>query len=122
LVHLAGDLHVTVPLGASLAFLRDTFPAPIPEDVVAQLNAVKVDPAERRYFETLMHHNEDWREVLAFNLERHRRANRDRNSILSIPSLPRQLQLHYNLPGLKDLGSLAFSRLGRRIRERIGSS
>jgi hypothetical protein len=55
-------------------------------------------------------------------LERHRRANRDRNPILRIPSLPRQLQLHYNLPKLKDLGRFAFARLGKRIRKGLGHS
>jgi len=102
--------------------LRATFSAPIPEDVVGQLEAVVVDHGERRYFETLVHQAADWRQVLAYNLERHRRANRDRNPIVWIGSLPLQLQLHYNLPHFKDLGSFAFSRLKRRIHKRIGNS
>jgi putative nucleotidyltransferase-like protein len=122
LVNLARDLHLTVPLSATLSFLRATFPTPIPEDVVRELSVIAVEPAERRYFETLVHHSANWREVLAYNLERHRRANRDRNSILSISTLPEQLQLHYNLPDLKDLGSFAVSRLRTRIRKRIGNS
>lgn len=122
LLTLASELHVTVPLGSCLSFLRATFQAPIPEQVVRQLQAVLVDHAERRYFETLVHQNADWREVLAYNLERNRRANRDRNPLVGIGSLPLQLQLHYGLPNLKDLGSFAFSRLKRRIHKRIGSS
>jgi len=122
LVNLARNLHVTIPLAASLSFLRATFPTPIPEDVIGELGKVEVDHKERRYFETLIHRNVGWRDVLDYNLERHRRANRDRNPILGIPSLPRQLQLHYNLHHLKDLGAFAFSRLGKRIRERIGPS
>ena len=68
LVNLARDLHVTISLGASLSFLRTTFPTPIPEEVVEELKAVRVDHAERRYFETLVHRNSGWREVLAYNL------------------------------------------------------
>jgi hypothetical protein len=121
-VNLARSLHVTVPLAASLSFLRATFPAPIPGDVVRELEAVVVDAKERRYFETLIHRNADWREVLAYNVERHRRANQDRNLILSLVNFPVQLQLHYNLPHWIDLGTFAFSRLWKRIRERIGLS
>jgi len=120
LTSLAIDLHVTLPLATSLHFLRTTFPAPIPEEVVEALEAVPVDDAERRYFETLVHHNADWREVLVYNLERHRRANRDRSRVLVAASFPRQLQLHYNLPDLKHLGSFAFSRFGHWIRGKAG--
>jgi hypothetical protein len=120
LVNLAKYLHVTLPLALSLSFLRTTFPTPIPEEVVEELQAVPVDHAERRYFETLVHNNSDWREVLAYNLERHRRANRDRNPVLGAASLPRQLQLHYNLPNLKGLGSFALSRFAERLRKKAG--
>jgi len=122
LLTLAKELHVTLPLSACLSFLRARFSAPIPEEVVGQLEAIVVDHAERRYFETLVHQAADWRQVLAYNLERHRRANRDRNPIVWIGSLPMQLQLHYNLPHFKDLGSFAFSRLKRRFHQRIGNS
>jgi hypothetical protein len=122
LVNLATDLHLTVPLSASLSFLRATFPAPIPEGVLAELAATPVDRAERRYFNTLVHGDANWCDVLVYNVERHRRANRDRNPLLSIPSLPRQLQMHYNLPHWKDLGAFALSRLSKRIRRRIGCS
>jgi len=122
LVSLARELRVTIPLGDCLSFLRATFSAPVPEEVVDELKAVVVDQSERRYFETLVHQNADWREVLAYNLERNRRANRDRNPIVGIGSLPRQLQLHYNLPHLKDLGTFAFSKLKSRIHKRIGNS
>ena len=120
LVNLARELHVTLPLGASLSFLRTTFPTPIPGQVIEELQAVAVDRAERRYFATL-HHAMDWRGLLVYSIERHRRANRHRNGILGILSLPRQLQLYYKLPHLKNLGSLAFSRLGQRIRQRSGT-
>ena len=122
LLSLAKELHITIPLGVSLSFLREAFPAPIPEDVIADLTAAPFDQAERRYFETLLHHSPDWRGVLAYNLERHRRANRDRNPIFGMPTLPRQLQLHYNLPHLKDLGTFAFARLGKRILKGLGHS
>jgi Uncharacterised nucleotidyltransferase len=122
LVNSARKLRVTVPLAASLSFLRATFQAPISADVVEELEAVAVDHKERRYFETLIHRNTDWREVLAYNIERHRRANQDRNLILSLASLPVQLQLHYNLLHLTDLGTFAISRLWKRIRERIDPS
>ncbi len=122
LVNLARKWHVTAPLAASLSYLCPTFPTPIPGDVVGELKAVRVDLGERRYFEKLVHSNGDWREVLAYNRERHRRANRDRHPILAIPSLPRQLQLHYNLPRLKDLGIFAFSRLGKRLLKGLGHS
>jgi len=122
LLKLATGLHVAVPLAASLSFLREAFSSPIPEDVVWKLRAAPVDDAERRYFGKLVHRNEDWREVLAYNLERHRRANRDRNPIFGAASFASQLQLHYNLPHLKDLGMFAFNRLGKRIRDKIGRS
>jgi len=122
LVNLSKNLHVTVPLAASLSFLRATFPAPIPQDVVEELEAVAVDRKERRYFETLIHRNADWREVLAYNVERHRRANQDRNLILSLASFPVQLQLHYNLNHWTELGTFAFSRLWKRMREMVGPS
>jgi len=122
LISLAKDFHVTLPLAVSLAFLRTAFPTPIPREAVEELEAVPVDHAERRYFETLVHHNSDWREVLVYNLERHRRANRDRNPVLGVASLPRQLQLHYNLPDLKGLGSFAFSRFAKRFRRKAGLS
>jgi len=122
LLNLAKELHVTIPLGSSLSFLRAAFPAPIPEDVVEDLKAAPSDQAEQRYFETLAHHSSGWRDVLAYNLERHRRANRDRNPIFGIPTLPRQLQLHYNLLKVKDLGTFAFDRLGKRILKGLGHS
>lgn len=122
LLGLAKQLHVTIPLGASLSFLREAFPEPIPQNVVEDLQAAPIDQAERRYFETLAYHSPDWRDVLAYNIERHRRANRDRNPIFGMPTLPRQLQLHYNLPQLKDLGTFAFARLGRRILKGLGRS
>jgi len=120
LVDLARDLHVTIPLGATLSFLRATFPTPIPEDAVEKLKAEQIDHAERRYFERLVHYNADWREVLTYNLERLRRANRDRHPILRAAFLPQQLQLHYNLSNLNALGSFALSRLGKRIRGGMG--
>ncbi len=95
LVNLARELHVTLPLGASLSFLRTTFPAPIPNQVVEELQAVAVDRAERRYYVTL-HHALNWRRLLVYYIEHYRRANRHRNRIFGILSLPRQLQLYYS--------------------------
>jgi hypothetical protein len=120
LAGLAKDLHVTLPLALSLSFLRATFPTPIPEEVVEELRVTTVDAAERRYFETLVHHNAHWRDVLVYNLERHRRANRDRNPVSGVASFPRQLQLHYNLPDLKHLGRFAFARFAQRLGKRAG--
>jgi len=122
LVDLAKHLQVTLPLAASLSFLRTTFPTPIPERVIDEMNAIRVDHAERRYFEALVHHNADWREVWAYNLERHRRANRGRHPVFGAVTLPRQFQLHYNLPELKSLGSFAFSRFTKRLRKKVGLS
>ena len=122
LVRLARELHITLPLAACLTFLRARFSTQIPEETTGELTAIVVDDAERRYFGTLLHENSDWRDVLAYNLERHRRANRDRHPIVGIGSLPRQLQLHYSLPHLRDLGAFAFSRLRTQIRKRTANS
>jgi hypothetical protein len=119
LVKLARDLHVTIPLAYSLSLLRDTFPAPIPAEVIGELDQTPVDKKESRYFGMLVQSNLDFQEVLAYNLERHRRATRDRTPLSRIPSLIRQFQLHYNLPHLTDLGALAFLILGKRLRKGI---
>jgi hypothetical protein len=120
LVKLSRELRVTVPLHATLGFLRASFPTPIPAQAIGELASVRVDAAERDYFDRLARLEIDWREILADNMERHRRANLDRLPILRLASLPRRFQLHYNLPHLKNFGAFAFSRLGRRISKRLG--
>jgi hypothetical protein len=120
LVKLSRELRVTVPMHATLGFLRATFPTPIPAEVIGELASVRVDAAERDYFDRLAQLEIDWRGILADNIERHRRANLDRLPILRLASLPRRFQLHYNLPHLKDIGAFAFSRFGRRISKRLG--
>ena len=100
--------------------LHATFPTPIPAEVIGELASVRVDAAERCYFDRLARLEIDWRGILADNVERHRRANLDRHPILRLASLPRRFQLHYNLPHLKDLGTFAFALLGKRISKRLG--
>jgi hypothetical protein len=120
LVKLAERLRVSIPLAATLGFLRDTFPTPIPGGVLVQLAAVRADASERRYFARLTKLDRTGPEIFAENWERHRRANRDMPPVLRLASLPRQFQLHYNLPRLTDLGRVAFSALGKRIARMAG--
>jgi Uncharacterised nucleotidyltransferase len=120
LLTLSRELHATVPMHATLAFLRASFSAPIPEEVTDKLASVRVGAAERLYFHRLARAEIDWRGITADNLERHRRANRNRNLILRVASLPRQFQLHYNLPRLRDLGPFLLSQLGKRVGKRLG--
>jgi hypothetical protein len=120
LVTLAQHLRVSIPLTATLSFLRDTFPAPIPGGVLAELASVRADASERRYFARLSKLDRSGPEIFADNWERHRRANRDTLAIFRLASLPRQFQLHYNLARLTDLGPFAFSRLGKRIAKMTG--
>lgn len=120
LVQLAWHLRVSIPMAATLRFLRDTFPTSIPGDVLVQLASVPADPPDRRYFARLSTVHRTGPEILAENYERHRRANRDLPPILRLASLPRQFQLHYNLPRLTDLGLFAVSRLGGRIARMLG--
>ncbi|MGA2214004.1 MAG: nucleotidyltransferase family protein [Bryobacteraceae bacterium] len=120
LVKLAEHLRVSIPLAATLGFIRDTFPTPIPGGVLVQLAAVRADASERRYFARLTKLDRTGPEIFAENWERHRRANRDMPPVLRLASLPRQFQLHYNLPRLSDLGRVAFSALGKRIARMAG--
>jgi hypothetical protein len=120
LVKLAQHLRVSIPLAATLRFLRDTFQAPIPGGVIGQLASVRADASERRYFARLSKLDRGAGEIFAENWERHTRASRDMPPILRLASLPRQFQLHYNLPRLTDLGPLAFSWLGKRIARMVG--
>jgi hypothetical protein len=120
LVELARHLSVSIPLTATLSFLRDTFPTPIPGDVLGQLAAIRVDASERRYFSRLSKFDRSASEIFAENWERHRRASRDMPPLLRLASLPQQFQLHYNLPQLTDLGPFAFSLLGKRIARMVG--
>jgi hypothetical protein len=120
LVTLAQHLRVSIPLAETLRFLRDSFPAPIPSGVIGQLASVRADASERRYFARLSKLDRSVAEIFAENWERHRRANRDMPPILRLASLPRQFQLHYNLPRLTDLGPFAFSLLGKRIAKMLG--
>ena len=120
MVKLARHLRVNIPMAATLRFLQDTFPTSIPGDVLVQLAAVPADAPDRRYFARLSTVHRSASEILAENYERHRRANRDTAPILRLASLPRQFQLHYNLPRLTDLGPFAFSWLGKRIARMLG--
>ncbi|MGP0073685.1 MAG: nucleotidyltransferase family protein [Bryobacteraceae bacterium] len=120
LVELARHLRVSIPLAATLSFLRDTFPTPIPPGVLTQLASIRAGASERRYFARLSKLDRSAAEIFADNWERHRRASRDMPPILRLTSLPRQFQLHYNLPRLTDLGPFAFSLLGKRIAELLG--
>jgi hypothetical protein len=120
LVKLAQHLRVSIPLAATLRFLPDTFPAPIPVAVIEQLASVRADASERNYFQRLSKLDRSGPEILADNWERHRRANRDAPAVLRLASLPRQFQLHYNLPRLRDLGRLAVSSLGKRVARMVG--
>lgn len=115
LLESARHLRVSVPLAATLSFLRDTFPTPIPAGVVEQLASVRTEAFERRYFATLTKVDRSATEIFIENCDRHRRANRDLPPILRLASLPRQFQLHYNLPRLTDLVPFAFSLLGKRM-------
>ena len=120
LVELAQHLSVSIPLAATLSFLRDTFPTSIPGGVLTQLASIPVNSAERRYFQRLSKLDRTAPEIFAENWERHRRGSRDMPPIFRLASLPRQFQLHYNLPRLKDLGPFAFSLLGKRITRMVG--
>jgi Uncharacterised nucleotidyltransferase len=120
LVRSAEHLRVSIPLAATLSFLRDTFPTAIPGDVLGQLASIRADASERRYFARLSKFDRTGPEIFAENWERHRRANRDLPPVLRLASLPRQFQLHYNLPRLTDLGPFAFSLLGKRIAKMVG--
>lgn len=115
LIKLSRELRVSVPVYATLSYLRATFRAPIPSEALAELAAIRVDASERCYFERLAQPKINWRGILADNIERHRRANFDRHPIARLASLPRRFQLHYNLADLKDVGAFAFSLLGKRI-------
>jgi Uncharacterised nucleotidyltransferase len=103
LAMLARYLHVTVPLGATLAFLRARFQAEVPAEVVANLMSFRVPRSDQRYFEQLTCLKRNWRENVAYNWERHRRAHRDLHPLLRIAAIPR------------DLGSFAFYRLGKQV-------
>ena len=107
LENLAQQLHITAPLGGSLAFLRASFQAAIPDDVIEQLLSFDVHRSDRRYFEQLTSLHRSWRQQVAYNWERYRRANRDLNPILRLASLPR------------DLGAFAFYRLGKQLTSRL---
>jgi hypothetical protein len=107
-------------LAATFSFLRETFPTSIPGDVLGQLASIRADGSERRYFARLSKFDRTGPEIFAENWERHRRANRDLSPVLRLASLPRQFQLHYNLPRLTDLGPFAFSLLGKRIARMVG--
>jgi hypothetical protein len=120
LIELAQHLSVSIPLAATLSFLRDTFPTPIPGDVLPQMASIRVDASEQRYFSRLSKLGRSASEIFADNWERHRRASRDMPPILRLASLPQQFQLHYNLPRLTDLGPFAFSLLGKRIARMVG--
>jgi len=120
LIKLSRHLSVSIPLAATLSFLRDTFPTPIPGDVLGQLAAIRTDASEQRYFRRLSKLDRSASEIFVENWERHRRASRDMPSILRLATLPQQFQLHYNLPRLTDLGRFAFSLLGKRIGRMVG--
>jgi hypothetical protein len=120
LVRSAEHLRVSIPLAATLSFLRETFRTSIPGDVLGQLASIRAEASERRYFARLSKFDRTSPEIFAENWERHRRANRDLPTVLRLASLPRQFQLHYNLPRLTDLGAFAFSLLGKRIARMVG--
>ena len=122
LVRLSGELHVTIPLGAALAFLRDAFSAAIPDQVISQLASIPVRPSEQRYFARLFNMQPRWHEIFADNYERHRRANPDVPPIMRLATLPRQFQLHYNLLDFGDLKSFTMSLLRKRFTRMLGTS
>jgi len=109
LLSQAKYLHVTAPLGATLSFLRSSFDAAIPAAVIEELMSFPLDRSDRRYFEHLTVLQRNWREDIAYNWERHRRANRDRHPILRLASMP------------GDLGLFAFYRLGKQISSKLAS-
>jgi hypothetical protein len=50
LLDLARDTHVTVPLAYGLTYLKDTFNAPVPEDLLRPLKDTPVSGTERLYY------------------------------------------------------------------------
>jgi hypothetical protein len=122
LMRLSKELRLTIPLRAGLAFLRDRFSAAVPGEVIGELASVRVGTSEQHYFERLCNLGRSWQEIFADNCERHRRANRDVPPILRLTTLPRQLQLHYNLLHFRDIRSFTRSLLSRRISRIVGPS
>ena len=53
LTKLARHLSVSIPLATTLRFLRDTFPTPIPCEVLGELASIRADASEQRYFRRL---------------------------------------------------------------------
>jgi hypothetical protein len=121
LVRLSRELHLSFPATSALTFLQSAFPTSIAPGVLDELAAIPVDAAERRYFRRQAQPEIHLRDILVDNLERHRRANRDRHPMLSLLSLPRQFQMHYNLPRLSDLGGFIVSLLTKRIRRGLAN-
>jgi hypothetical protein len=115
LVKLSQHLRLHICLAATLGFLRDSFLAPIPSHVIDQITAVPTGISEQRYLTRLPRSERTKPEFIADRWVRHRRANPDVPALFSLASLPRHLQLFFNLPRLTDLGPYAFSILRRRI-------
>jgi hypothetical protein len=109
LVNIDKLLHVTVPLGVTLSFLHARFHTEIPAGVLGELMSFSVDRSDQRYFEKLASLHKSWREIVAYNCERHRRANRGLHSVLRLALMPR------------DLGSFAFYRLGKQITRKLAT-
>jgi len=99
LLNLAREMRVTMPLAATLSFLEENFQVAIPAEVIGEIRSCRVPRADRRYFSRLAKPERPWREILAYNWERHRRARPDLHPIARLARLPR------------DLGSFAFYRL-----------
>jgi hypothetical protein len=122
LLRLATDLQVTIPLRATLAFLKETFAPAIPQAIIDELAWVRVSTLERRYFKRLCSFEQGWTEVFANNCARHRRANRDLPPIVRLATLPLQFRLQYSLMDFSDVRSFTVSLLKKQLTRILGTS
>jgi len=103
ILELARILQLSMPLWLTLSFVGQNFRVAIPPHVLEQLSFSRVAKSDQRYFRRVAGLDRGWRQMFAYNLERHRRARKDLHPIKRLAFLP------------SDLGSFAFYRLGKRM-------
>ncbi len=113
---VAADLRVTVPCAETLAFLAENFDAEVAESEIAKLANYPASPSERRFFLRMSDRGaRRWWETLEDVWTDHKRSNRDRSLLRSLPCLPRHLQFEQELPSLAGLIPHVFVFVKRRF-------
>jgi hypothetical protein len=93
-VYIARELRVTLPLGLTLSFLKESFQAEVPEDILEEFTASSGRGEDRRYFDALDAvgtAKRRWSRIARYHYEKQGRIRNGLHPLLRLAFLPHDL-------------------------------